>query len=141
MSLIRLNTQPSPRDLRVFAALWLVFFSIAAAVAAQRGAAGIAKTLWIVGAVGGTAGLIYPPAMRWIYLGSVYLTFPLGFVMSYAILGAVYYLVLTPTGAVMRLLRYDPLQRRFDSSQRSYWKIRVASKRPDSYFRQHNHGG
>jgi len=43
------------------------------------------------------------------------------------ILGAVYYVVITPAGAVMRLLRRDAMARRFDNTAASY---RISSKKP-----------
>lgn len=37
------------------------------------------------------------------------------------VLGVLFYLVLTPTAAVMRVFGKDPLQRRFDPEAESYW--------------------
>ena len=75
--------------------------------------------------------------MRMVFLGMSYLAWPIGFVVSHIILAAVYYLVLTPVGLVMRLVGYDPMKRRFDRDGSSYWIARdpsgVDSKR---YFRQ-----
>ena len=39
---------------------------------------------------------------------------PIGLALSHVILGAVFYIVFTPVGLVMRLLGKDPLHRRFD---------------------------
>jgi hypothetical protein len=137
MSLLRLNTTPTPRDLRLFSALWLLFLAGLGALAWRGDLPGLAVTLWCAGAVGGAAGLLFPPAMRLVYLGSVYAAFPIGFVVSHLALGAVYYLVLTPTGLIMRLLRHDPLERRFEARKKSYWKKRSPSRPAASYFRQH----
>lgn len=137
MSLLRLNTTPSCRDLRVFSALWLLFLGVAGVMAWRRGATEIAEALWAVAAAGGATGLIFPGAMRYVYLASVYAAFPIGWAMSHLILGAVYYLVLTPMGLIMRLLRHDPLARRFDPHAKTYWRKREAAREPESYFRQH----
>ena len=137
MSLIRLNLTPAPRDLRVFSTLWLVFLGAFGALAWHQGAHRVAFTLWAAGGIGGVAGLIFPPAMRYVYLGSVYVTFPIGFVSSYVILGAVYYLVLTPIGLIMRLLRHDPLTRRFEPERKTYWQPRGQPRPAHRYFRQH----
>lgn len=137
MSLIRLNTKPTARDLRVFSTLWLVFFGVLGFVAWRRGAEQALVVLGLIGGVGGGVGLLFPAAMRHVYLASIYLTFPIGFVMSYVVLGSVYFLVLTPTGLIMRLVRHDPLRRRFDPGQKTYWKTRDPMRSPPSYFRQH----
>ena len=137
MSLVRLNTNPSRRDLRVFSALWFAFFAAWGAVAWKKGAHRAAVTLWVVAALGGAAGLAAPIAMRWVYLASVYLTFPLGVVSSYVILGVVYYLVLTPIGLIMRTLGHDSLARRFEPDRKTYWRPRSETKPASTYFRQH----
>ena len=66
-------------------------------------------------------GLVSPGLLRIVYLGMIYATLPIGIVVSYVILAATYYLVLTPIGLVMRLCGYDPMHRRFDRKAESYW--------------------
>ena len=56
-----------------------------------------------------------------IYLGMAYAAFPIGLVISHAILAAVYYAVLTPIGLLMHLVGRDPMRRRFDPQAESYW--------------------
>lgn len=137
MALIRVNRHPAPRDLRVFAALWLLFLGGAALLARQRGADGWALGLGLAAAGVGLTGLVRPPAVRWVYLAAVYAAFPIGFVVSHVILGAVFYLVITPIGLGLRLARRDPLDRRPDPARRSYWTEREGPRPPASYFRQH----
>lgn len=45
-------------------------------------------------------------------------------VVSPLVLGAMFFLVFTPVGVVMRLLRVDPLRLRFDAELPSYWIVR-----------------
>lgn len=137
MSLVRINRHPSPRDLRVFAALWLVFVGALAAIAWRRGLSVGALVAGLAAAGVFVPGMLAPRSVRLVYLGAVCATFPIGFVMSYLILGTVYFLVLTPVGLVMRMLGNDPLTRRFDAGQKSYWKARGGPKSAHSYFRQH----
>lgn len=42
-------------------------------------------------------------------------------IVNPAVMGMLFYLVLTPFGCAMRLLGKDPLRRRFDPSAGSYW--------------------
>jgi hypothetical protein len=133
MPLLEIDRHPSPRQLRVFAIAWIAVFGLLA----------LAKGRWPASAVLGAvalaipaAGWIVPGLMRWIYLAACYATFPVGWVLSCAILAAAFYLVLTPTGWIMRLAGYDPMQRRFDRQAKSYWTPRQEPERRDRYFRQ-----
>ena len=52
------------------------------------------------------------------------------------ILAVVYYLVLFPIGLILRLRGYDPMQRRFDRSAKSYWTPREQEEGTERYFKQ-----
>jgi len=136
MSLIRINSQPSRRQLLVFAAAWAVFVSAWGIVAWKRGNPSLAGMLVVIASVVPLAGLVFAPLLRWLYVGLSYATYPIGFVISHVVLAILYYLVFTPIGLIMRLLRYDPLTRRFDPKASSYWQERANPKPTASYFRQ-----
>ncbi len=73
---------------------------------------------------------------RTIYLGLTMLTLPIGFVVSFILLAAFYYLVITPIGLVFRLIGRDSLCRKFDNTTDSYWLRRKPTETIDRYFRQ-----
>jgi hypothetical protein len=137
MSLIRINHHPSVRQLRVFAGAWLIFFGLLAIFLRAKG------HQYAAIAVGGIAigvpsvGLAAPEVLRLAYLGLSYATFPIGWVISHAILAALYYVVFTPVGLLLRLFDYDPLDRRIDRAATTYWKPRDKPSSVDRYFRQH----
>ncbi|HWA85671.1 MAG TPA: SxtJ family membrane protein [Opitutus sp.] len=137
MSLIRINTKPSPRDLRVFAVLWLGFLGGFGAIAWHKGAAHAAIGWWTVAGVVSATGLVAPRLVRWVYLAATYAAFPIGLVVSALVLAAFYFLALAPAGVIMRWLGRDPLERRFDPKRATYWESRGPAPAPDSYFRQH----
>jgi hypothetical protein len=64
--------------------------------------------------------------------------FALGWFNTRLFLGIVFYLIITPVGLVMRILRKDPLRLKFDRSAASYWTIReskpVDQKRYERLF-------
>lgn len=137
MSLIRVHPDPSRRQLAVFAAAWAVFFAAAGTgILARGGSAALAGVVWATAAALPAIGWLSPRLLRMAYLGTAWLAFPIGFVVSYLILAAVYYLVLTPTGLLMRALGHDPLGRRFDAGAESYWTPRKAEGSLKRYFRQ-----
>ena len=136
MSLIRIQKNPSRRQLLVFAIAWLVFFGISGGVCWIQGRHGPGGVLLALACAVPVVGAMAPSVLRIAYLGLSYATYPLGFVVSYVVLGFVYYLVLTPIGLMMRLLGRDPLERRFDPKAKSYWAAREPEKSVDSYFNQ-----
>ena len=77
-----------------------------------------------------------PPLRRPLYLGWMYVAFPIGWVISHVVLAIVYYLVFTGTGLVMRLLGRDPLQRRFEPDAQTYWVEHRPGEDLARYFRQ-----
>ena len=136
MSLIRLNHTPSRQQQLVFGTAWTVFVGGWGVVAWAKGEPQLAGILLIVAGVLPLAGLLFPPLLRWSYVLLSYITYPIGFVVSHVVLAILYYLVFTPVGLIMRLLRYDPLTRRLDPKAASYWQERPKPGPAADYFRQ-----
>ena len=137
MALITINWQPTPKELRAFAALWLVFFGLLGAWLAWRGSpASIYLLLWGVGVFGGLLGFAVPAAVRPIYVAWMCLAFPIGWLISHLLLGFVYFGLLVPTGLLLRLFGHDPMQRTIDRGCPSYWSPRDQNDNPARYFRQ-----
>ena len=137
MALIEINKNPSRRDLTVFGLLLLLFAGlVGAGLYVRSGAHEAARIVWIAGAALVLLFFAVRPLRHPIYLGWIYATFPIGFVLSHLVLGAVFYLVFTPLGLLMRLFGYDPLRRRFDPEATSYW-VEHDPHRPGRYFNQY----
>jgi hypothetical protein len=82
-------------------------------------------------------GLIRPTALRWIFVGWILAVFPIGWLVSHLLLAAVFYLLFTPVGLLMRICGYDPMQRRIDRNAESYWKPRPTKADTERYFKQY----
>jgi hypothetical protein len=137
MSIVKIDHHPPRRQLTVFGLIWLVFFGIVAVVIWSRGGPQLlALAAGAVAVIVPLVGLISPRFPRIVYVATAYVAFPVGFVVSYLLLAAAYYLVLTPTGLVMRAFGHDPLHRRFDPDAASYWVARKPTQDTDGYFRQ-----
>ena len=137
MALITINWQPTAKELRAFAALWLVFFGLLGAWMAWRGnPAVIYLLLWGTGFCGGLLGFAVPAAVRPLYVAWMCLAFPIGWVISHLLLGLVYFGLLLPTGLLLRLFGNDPMQRTIDRDCSSYWSPRKQEDEPSRYFRQ-----
>ena len=75
--------------------------------------------------------------MRGVYVVWMAAVFPIGWLVSHLLLAAIYYLVITPIGIMMRVCGYDPMQRRWDRQATTYWKPRRDTDDPKRYFKQY----
>lgn len=109
-------------------------------------AGGGARLGWPIGAIVGVcvaAGLLgalsiwaAPALGRALYAGWMEAAAPIGWTITRLILGAVYYLVLTPIGLLMRLFGKDPMNRNLDRTAATYWCERRGATEARRYFRQ-----
>jgi hypothetical protein len=136
MSLIRINRNPSGRQLAVFAAAWLVFVGASGAKEWLRDHHTSAGVLWALAAAVPLAGVVSREGLRLVYVGLCYATRPIGLVVSLIVLAVVYYIALAPIGLTMRLFGRDPLSRGFEPDAPTYWKPRKTVRPVATYFDQ-----
>ena len=87
---------------------------------------------WILAGVLAAWGLAAPASLRPVYRGWMRFGLLLNRIMTPLILGILFFLIITPTSALMRLLGRDIMGRSFDEKAESY---RVPSiKRPKSHI-------
>ncbi|MEO1130614.1 MAG: SxtJ family membrane protein [Planctomycetota bacterium] len=141
--MIELRTNPSARELRWFGVLVAVFCTIFGLII-------WGKAVWLFGAQTMTAPIVIwsfgalfcltyyavPPLRRWMYAGWILAVFPIGWVVSHVVLAAVYYVILTPIGLLLRLFGKDPMHRRIEPDRASYWIDRGEASDSSRYFRQ-----
>jgi hypothetical protein len=137
MAVIEINWHPSPKQLRQFAALLAVFLGGLGTWFYVRGNSGVLTAALFAGACVGLIGLLWPRPLRFVYVAWMAAAFPIGWLISHLLLAAVFYLVLTPVGLIMRLVGYDPMQRRFDPDTQTYWQPREPNKDTSRYFKQY----
>jgi membrane-associated phospholipid phosphatase len=66
-------------------------------------------------------GVFAAPVLKPLYLIWMRLAFVLSWINTRILLLAVFYLVLTPIGLIMKLMGKDPLDQRIESGRTSYW--------------------
>jgi hypothetical protein len=81
---------------------------------------------WIVFAVLGVWGLVAPMTLRPVYRIWMRFGLLLSKVMTPLIMGVVFFLVITPVAIVLKIMRKDPMSRKFDTAE-SY---RVVIEKP-----------
>lgn len=138
MSLVEINWQPDARQLRSFGIISLIASAVISFVLhfLMRTSARLSLVMFAAGLVIFLLSLFSLRLTRMIYQGLMIITLPISFAVSFLLLAALYFLLLTPLGLVFRLIKRDPLNRKFDTDAQSYWQT---WRRPDSherYFRQ-----
>ncbi len=117
----------TPGEIRKFGILFSVVLAALAAFTVYKGNG---SWPWLLGGAGLflVAGLFLPTLLRPIYIGWMKFAFLLGWINTRLLLGIFFYLILTPTGLVMRLFGRDPLHRKLDKKAASYWIKRAPAE-------------
>lgn len=145
--LVEFDLNPDIKTLRQFGFIAVGGFGVLAALAYYErlvfsfglGSARVpfATALAAIGLLAGLISLVAPRANRVLYVGLTLLAFPVGIVLSYLILGALFFLIIGPIAVLFRVARPDPLRRRFDPATRSYWEEARPARDKESYFHQY----
>ncbi len=144
--MIELDWNPDRETLRRFGWIALVGFGLVALLAWREWLVlsmglGGARPI-VAGAFATLAGvcalfsLLAPRANRPIYVGLAILTFPIGFVLSYLILGTLFFGLIAPIALFFRLIGRDSMKRRMLPEAQSYWSDPRPRRGTQSYFRQ-----
>jgi hypothetical protein len=113
--------EPKTRDMNVLAVLFLVVPGIIGSyLLFWKGASN--GYIWFAAGALLAASRIVPPLFRTIYKLWVTFSVILGYFVSRMLLTLVFFVVISPMGVVMRALRKDPMDRKFDPHAATYWK-------------------
>jgi hypothetical protein len=144
--MVELNLNPDERTLKQFGFIALGGFGLLAACAFfekfmfAHGLGGartaVAAGLAALGVVAALCSLVAPKANKLIYIAITVLAYPIGFVMSYVILGSLFFFIFAPVGALLRASGNDPMQRALRKDGQSYWSEARPPRSKESYFRQ-----
>lgn len=136
-AMIAIQWNPERKQLRHFAGIWFPAFCglVGWLIGAKSGHWAAVQVGWAICGVQALAGLINPAAIRPVFVGLILLTYPIGWVVSHLLLGAIFYLLFTPIGLVLRITGHDPLQLKPPAGN-SLWKTPVGKTDPASYVHQ-----
>jgi len=127
---------PSTKTLRQFAVLWIVAFGGLAAWQWLRHENRALAAILLAATPIGLWGCWRPADLRPIFVGWMVLAFPIGWVVSFVVLSALFFGVITPLGVVFRLSGRDFLCLRREPLADSYWEPMALNADPKSYLNQ-----
>jgi hypothetical protein len=129
--------KPDEKVLREFSEAWLIAFGmILSPMALARGQAVVAGVFWCVALAGRLIGYLRPMWLRPVFVGMSLLTWPIGWVVSNALLAVVYYGVATPIGLIRRFRGHDPLRLKSPTNERTVWEPIDSKAKLSDYLRQ-----
>jgi hypothetical protein len=124
------------RVLRQFAALSIMVFGGIAYWQWLQGRPILGTILAGAAVLIGPLGLAKPQAIRFVFVGLTTLLFPIGWLVSHAVLAVLFFGVFTPVALFFRLVGRDALTRRQRPEVGTYWTAQPVVKDVRSYFRQ-----
>lgn len=138
MPLIDLNLKPDDKTVRDFGWISAGACIILAVILYFTGKlpAGICLSIVGFGIITWISSIVWLAVTRWIYITLTVVTFPIGMVVSFIVLAIFYYLIITPTGIIFRLIGRDILCRKWPCNQESYWIKHKKTDDIERYFRQ-----
>lgn len=95
-----------------------------------------ALVLGVLAVTVGGAGIIWPAALRPVFVGWLALAFPIGWLVSRLLLLFLFAGLITPVALAFRAAGRDVLQRRRQRGQSSYWMRKPPPAGVKSYLRQ-----
>lgn len=134
MPLVAFNWSPEQRVLRQFGWVAMAVGLLLALFVWDGWAAWAAAG---AGVASGLASVVRPSLNRPLFVALSAITYPIGFVVSIAVMVLLFYVVVTPIGLLMRAFGGDPLARGRDSRSASYWTPAGPPRPKEDYFRQY----
>jgi len=135
--MISIQWNPERKQLRQFAGIWFPAFCalLGWMIGAKTGHWTAVQVGWAICGLQALLGVLHPPAIRPMFVGLILLTYPIGWVISHLLLGAIFYLLFLPIGLALRMTGHDPLKLKPPAGS-SLWKTPVGKTDPASYLQQ-----
>ena len=138
MALVTLNSNPSEKQLKSFGLIALIMCVLIGLFLFGLGKISLGGFLFlaILGILIYASGRISTKLIRPVFLLMIFLTFPIGWVVSHLVMGVFYYGIITPVGLFFRLISRDPLCRKYEPNAETYWIEYKHERSAKGYFRQ-----
>ena len=141
-----LHLQPTTKQLRQFGFIAVVAFAVLGGGVHWKGGLfgldfgestkAVTYAFWVAGGLSALFSLVWPAANRPLYTILSLVAFPIGWVVSHAVLAFLFFGLLTPLALFFRLIGRDALARTWDPDRKSYWVDMPQQPSRRDYFRQ-----
>ena len=138
MSFVEKNWHPKQKQLQSFGKIALIATAVISLLLYLLKGVAIqwALIIFAAGSIIFLSSVISLRLTRGIYVALMAVTFPIGLAVSFILLSAFYFLLLTPLGLLFRLTGRDVLGRKFDPTAESYWQRRKPPQSAERYYHQ-----
>ena len=129
--------RPTDRKLREFAVAAAVV-CLALAIWQISGGNVVTAGVLLLAAITATCMAAWRP--RWVapvFTAAMVATFPLAWIVSFAVLAVVFYALITPLALLFRLIGRDVLNLHPRQNQDSHWQAKPSAEHPQRYLQQH----
>ncbi|MCA8943816.1 MAG: hypothetical protein KDB80_14735 [Planctomycetes bacterium] len=139
--MLKLDLNPPVSQLRQFGTIALFGFPLVGFMISWKFLEDpMHPTFWVLLAVGVVTFVlskIDAKLIKPIFVGLMVVALPIGLVISFVLMGLIYYGMVTPIGVLFRLFGRDPLNKTPDPDAKSYWHVRTKQPSPASYLKQY----
>lgn len=135
MAVFRINTNPDTRQLRQFGLLCVVLLPVITWV--WGGSSSTILTVASVGAGLGLLGIFAPRVLKPVFIGLVFVSFPIGMIIGELILLMIFVGVFLPMAVLFRMIGRDVLHRRMSAESKTFWVPRNSPSNVRRYFQQY----
>ncbi len=126
---MEIPTRLTAQEGRKFAFTVGAAFAVFGAISAWRGHQIPPRVLWVLAVALGLAGLLVPGKLGGVYSAWMGMAHRMSKVTTPIAMGAIYFLVMVPTGVLMRLFGHNPLRVREQGG--SFWVAPLKGGRSD----------
>lgn len=138
MSLVKINWNPTDKELRQFGWIAIAAMSVIAGIFHYLKGVQIkyCAVLFCIGLLIFIISLISLKLTRFIFVGMSAAAFPIGMCVSFIIMAIFFYIVITPIGLIFKLAGKDPMKRGYEPQNESYWLEHKQNENMKRYFHQ-----
>ena len=127
--------RPTTKLLREFAVLWIAFFALLGWWWNWPAPILTGGLFWSGLLAIGVVGFFCPPLLRPIFVAWMVVAFPIGWCVLHSALAIVFFGILTPIGAIFRMMGRDLLQLQPAPERPSYWSPKALPSDVHRYYR------
>lgn len=123
-----MNINYDRKQIRTFGLALAALLTAIGAWKLYKGQGASSSVLLIAGFISAASAIFFQPLIKPVYAVMMKLSHTLGWINTRILLGLIFYLMITPTGLVIKLFGKDLLDRSIEPDKSDYWIKREKTK-------------